>query len=124
MNSAGIYLRVSTLDQDPENQRREVVAFCKARNYPVVGIYQDQGLSGATMYRPDLKRLLQDAFRGKFEIVVAWDLSRLARSALDALQILRRLQESKVRLILLKQQLDTETPTGKEIGRASCRERV
>jgi DNA invertase Pin-like site-specific DNA recombinase len=108
-----LYLRVSTTDQDPESQGREVRAFVTARGWEVEESYQDVGVSGARASRPALDRLLQDAWRGKFEAVVVWDLSRLARSTLHALELLREFEQTNVRFIAVKQTFDTATPLGK-----------
>jgi DNA invertase Pin-like site-specific DNA recombinase len=108
-----VYLRVSTTDQNPETQGREVRAFVAARGWEPVETYQDVGVSGARARRPALDRLLQDAWRGRFEAVVVWDLSRMARSTLHALELLRELEQMKVRLITVKQTFDTDTPLGK-----------
>lgn len=110
---AAIYLRVSTLDQDPETQGREVRAFLAGRGWEVVETYQDVGISGARARRPALDRLLKDAWHGRFQAVVVWDLSRMARSTLNALQLLQEFQEMKIRLIAVKQTFDTDTPLGR-----------
>jgi DNA invertase Pin-like site-specific DNA recombinase len=106
-------LRVSTLDQDPESQGQEVRAFIGARQWEIADTYQDVGISGAKARRPALDRLLKDAWRGRFQAVVVWDLSRMARSTLNALQLLQEFQEMKVRLIAVKQTFDTDTPLGR-----------
>ena len=109
----GLYLRVSTTDQDPESQGREVRAFVEARSWQVAETYQDLGVSGARASRPALDRLLKDAWHGQFQAVVVWDLSRMARSTLHALQLLQQFEQMKVRLIAVKQTFDTDTPLGK-----------
>ena len=108
-----LYLRVSTTDQDPETQGREVRAFVAARGWEVADMYQDVGVSGARARRPALDQLLQDAWRGRFQGIVVWDLSRMARSTLNALQLLQEFEQMKVRLIAVKQTFDTETPLGR-----------
>jgi len=108
-----LYLRVSTTDQDPETQGREVRAFAQARGWEVVETYQDVGISGARARRPGLDQLLKDAWRGEFQVVVVWDLSRIARSTFNALELLREFEQMKVRLIAVKQTFDTDTPLGK-----------
>ena len=110
---AALYFRVSTTDQNPETQAREVRAFVEARGWEVVETYRDVGVSGARARRPALDQLLKDAWRGRFEAVVVWDLSRMARSTLHALELLRELEHMKVRLIAVKQTFDTDTPLGK-----------
>lgn len=108
-----VYLRVSTLDQDPESQGREVRGFVAARGWEIVETYQDLGISGSKARRPGLDQLLKDAWRGRFQAVVVWDLSRMARSTLNALQLLQEFQDMKVRLVAVKQTFDTDTPLGR-----------
>jgi DNA invertase Pin-like site-specific DNA recombinase len=108
-----LYLRVSTTDQDPESQGREVRAFVLSRGWETVETYKDVGVSGARARRPGLDQLLKDAWRGRFEAIVVWDLSRMARSTLHALQLLQELEQMKVRLVAVKQTFDTDTPLGR-----------
>jgi len=108
-----VYLRVSTTDQDPETQGREVRQFVHAHGWEVAETYRDVGVSGAKARRPALDQLLKDAWRGAFAAVVVWDLSRMARSTLHALQLLQEFEQMRVRLIAVKQTFDTDTPLGK-----------
>jgi DNA invertase Pin-like site-specific DNA recombinase len=108
-----LYLRVSTTDQDPESQGREVRQFVADRGWETVETYQDIGVSGARARRPALDQLVKDAWRGRFEAVVVWDLSRIARSTLNALQLLQELGQMKLRLIAVKQTFDTDTSLGR-----------
>jgi DNA invertase Pin-like site-specific DNA recombinase len=110
---AAIYLRVSTVDQEPETQAREVREFIASRGWELIEIYSDVGVSGAKARRPGLDQLLRDAWRRKFDAVVVWDLSRMARSTLHALSLLQEFQEKGVRLVAVKQTFDTDTPLGK-----------
>jgi DNA invertase Pin-like site-specific DNA recombinase len=110
---AALYLRVSTTDQDPESQGREVRAFVAAHSWTVVETYQDLGVSGARASRPALDQLRKDAWHGRFDAVVVWDLSRIARSTLNALKLLQEFEQIKVRLVAVKQTFDTDTPLGK-----------
>ena len=113
MVKVAVYLRVSTTDQDPESQGREVRQFVATRGWEAAASYQDVGVSGARARRPGLDQLLKDAWRGLFEAVVVWDLSRIARSTLHALQLLQEFQQVGVRLIAVKQTFDTDTPLGR-----------
>jgi DNA invertase Pin-like site-specific DNA recombinase len=111
--TVGVYVRVSTTDQVTETQAREVRAFVVARGWEIVETYEDVGVSGARARRPALDRLIRDAWRGKFEAVLVWDLSRIARSTIHALELLREFEQMKVRLIAVKQTFDTDTPLGR-----------
>ncbi len=108
-----LYLRVSTIDQDPESQGREVRQFVAAHGWETIETYQDVGVSGARARRPALDQLIKDAWHGRFEAVVVWDLSRMARSTLNALQLLQEFEQMNVRLIAVKQTFDTNTPLGR-----------
>lgn len=61
-----LYARVSTTQQDPEVQLRELRALIVARGWAVAQEYVDAGISGASTSRPELSRLLTDAHQGRF----------------------------------------------------------
>src|SRR5687767_13024953 len=79
MMRAGLYARVSTLEQTPENQLAPLRAFSTARQWTAVE-YVDHGLSGAARRRPELDRLLEAVRRRQVDVVVCTKLDRLARS--------------------------------------------
>ncbi len=54
---AAIYARVSTLDQEPENQLQELRRYVEARSWPPAVEYVDKGVSGSKDRRPALDRL-------------------------------------------------------------------
>ncbi len=130
------YLRVSTGGQTVENQRRELAAAAEQRGWDVVEIYSDNGFSGAKCRdkRPAFDRLCKDAVAGKFDIVAAWSVDRLGRSVLHLAQFVEDMRAAGVGLFLLKQGLDSETPTGRamlgmcsvfaELEREIIRERI
>jgi DNA invertase Pin-like site-specific DNA recombinase len=109
------YLRVSTGGQTVENQRRELAAAAEQRGWEVIEIYSDNGFSGAKGRdkRPAFDRLCKDAVAGKFDIVAAWSVDRLGRSVLHLAQFVEDMRAAGVGLFLLKQGLDSETPTGR-----------
>ena len=78
------YARVSTDGQTVENQRIALELVCEQRRWQVVQVYSDNGLSGAKGrdQRPGLDAMLKDASRGRFDVVLAWALDRLGKSAL------------------------------------------
>jgi len=73
---AAIYARVSTLDQEPENQLQELRRYIEARRWTAVE-YVDRGVSGAKDRRPALDELVKDAKRRRFDVLVCWRLDRL-----------------------------------------------
>lgn len=117
MKRAAMYLRVSTKDQTTENQRIELERVATAKGWAIAGVYEDGGISGAKGRdkRPQYDRLLKDAVRAKFDVVMAWDVSRLGRSLAGLVQALDDLQADGVDLYLHQQALDTTTPSGKAL---------
>jgi DNA invertase Pin-like site-specific DNA recombinase len=66
---AAIYARVSTLDQEPENQLAELRRFVEVRGWTATE-YVDKGVSGAKDRRPALDQLVKDAKRRRFDVLV------------------------------------------------------
>jgi DNA invertase Pin-like site-specific DNA recombinase len=130
---AGIYARVSTLDQEPENQLQELRRYVEARGWTAVE-YVDKGVSGAKDRRPALDRLLTDAKRRKLDVVVCWRLDRLGRNLKHLISLLDELQALGVAFVSLAEGIDATTPAGKlqmhilgaiaEFERERIRERV
>ncbi|HEY2533801.1 MAG TPA: recombinase family protein, partial [Xanthobacteraceae bacterium] len=63
--------------------------------------------------RPGLDKLLQDAQRRRFDVVMAWAIDRLGRSLIDLLGTIQALEHCGVDLYLDQQAIDTTTPAGK-----------
>src|SRR5580693_7886242 len=109
---AAIYARVSTLDQEPENRLQELRRYVEARDWAAVE-YVDRGISGAKDRRPALDRLLGDARRRRFDVVVCWRLDRLGRNLKHLITLLDELQALGVAFVSLAEGIDATTPAGK-----------
>src|SRR6516162_11454498 len=81
----------------------------------VVEVYTDAGISGTKdrTQRPGLDRMLKDAGRRNFDVVMAWAIDRLGRSLIDLLGTIQSLEACGVDLYLDQQNIDTTTPAGK-----------
>jgi DNA invertase Pin-like site-specific DNA recombinase len=133
---AAIYLRVSTREQSTALQRSELESLATRAGWKVVEVYEDAGISGAKGrdQRPAFDRLLKDATRRNFEIVMAWSVDRLGRSLQNLVITLAELQAAGIDLYLRQQAVDTTTPSGRalfqilgvfaEFERGIIRERV
>src|SRR5437879_11572821 len=77
-----IYARVSTTNhgQDVNLQTRDLEQFAQARGWLLVDSYLDIGISGAKDKRPELDRLMADAKRRKFDVVLVWAGMRNAKA--------------------------------------------
>src|SRR3954471_20516024 len=91
-NRAAIYARVSTFDQQPENQLAEVRRYVALREWTVAAEYVDRGVSGAADRRPALDDLVASAKRRRFDVLVVWRLDRLGRNLKHLVLFLEELQ--------------------------------
>jgi DNA invertase Pin-like site-specific DNA recombinase len=114
---AALYLRVSTDRQTVENQEIQLRQIAERRGWEVVAVYNDAGISGAKgrKDRPGLDKMLKDASRREFDIVMAWAIDRIGRSLVDLLGTIQHLEACGVDLYLDQQSIDTTTPMGKLI---------
>lgn len=98
------YVRVSTVEQ---NEGRQIEALKK---YNIDKWYIEK-VSGKNLKREQLKLMLE--FVRENDEVYVEDFSRLSRSVKDLLEIIETLEKKKVRLISLKESLDSNTATGR-----------
>lgn len=109
-----IYARVSTTDQSTAMQVEELRQVAAQRGWAVVGEYSDDGVSGASQSRPALDRMMEQARRGKIDLVVVWKLDRLGRSLQHLLQLLDELQHHGVGFLSVRDSgIDTTSATGR-----------
>lgn len=104
---AALYLRVSTLEQNAEAQRRELGAYAARHGWSVAEVFEDRA-SGAERQRPALEELLAAARAGKIDCVLCWKLDRFGRSAINLHENLQVLENEGVRFIVPGQGIDTE----------------
>lgn len=130
---AAIYARVSTLDQTTENQLAELRHYVGARGW-TAREYVDEGVSGSTDSRPALDRLMRDARRRRFDVLLCWRLDRLGRNLKHLILFLEELSALDVAFVSLAEGIDATTPAGRlqmhilgaiaEFERARIAERV
>lgn len=75
--------------------------------------YDDGGISGGTMERPALQRLLQDIRDRKIDVVVVYKIDRLTRSLMDFSRIVEIFDDSSVSFVSVTQQFNTTTSMGR-----------
>ena len=130
---AAIYARVSTVDQEPENQLAELRRYIAARGWTAVE-YVDRGVSGAKDRRPALDALMADAKSRKVDTVVVWRLDRFGRNLRHLITAIEDLNAAGVSFVSLGENIDTSSPTGRlllgimgsfaEFERERIRERI
>ena len=102
----GIYVRVSTEDQNTKMQKDDLIAEAHKRGWEPF-IYEDQGVSGAKIARPGLDTLLKDVRNGSLQVVMAWKLDRIGRSTQHLAGIINILLDANVGLVVPTQGIDT-----------------
>ena len=107
-----VYTRVSSSDQHPESQLCDLRPLATARGYEIVGEYTDT-ISGAKAKRPGLDKLMSDARRGRFDVVLVWAFDRMARSVKHFLEVLDELNRLNIGLISFRENIDTGGPLGR-----------
>lgn len=98
------YIRVSTEEQNYESQMEAM------KDLEFAKIFTEKR-SAKDTNRPELQNMLDYVREG--DTVYVKDFSRLARSTKDLLNIIDILETKKVKLVSIKEKLDTSTPAGK-----------
>ena len=98
------YARVSTMDQNPQMQTDAL------QNAGCERIFKEK-ISGSQKERPELEAALDYMREG--DTLVVWKLSRLARSIRQIIATTYDLEQRKIKLKVLTQNIDTGTPEGR-----------
>ena len=98
------YIRVSTLEQNVDRQKEAL------KKYEIERWYEEK-ISAKDLNRPQLNQMLDFAREG--DMIYVADFSRLARRTEDLLKLVRFMEEKKINLISVKENLDTSTAVGK-----------
>jgi site-specific DNA recombinase len=75
--------------------------------------YDDGGISGATLERPALKRLLADIEAGRIDIVVVYKIDRLSRALMDFAKLVEVFDRNNVTFVSVTQSFNTTTSMGR-----------
>lgn len=118
MRVAG-YTRVSTQEQAVkglglEVQRDKIEAYCYSQDWELIRIYEDAGVSGATLDRPSFNQMIQDASRGMFDLIITYKIDRVSRSLKNLLVLVEdTLHPLGIALKSVTESfIDTSTPEG------------
>jgi DNA invertase Pin-like site-specific DNA recombinase len=109
-----IYARVSTNEQSPELQLRDLRQYATARGLATTE-YVDTGFSGAKQSRPALDRLMNDARKRQFDCVLVWRFDRFARSTKHLLLALEEFRSLGIQFISYQENIDTTSPLGQAL---------
>ena len=106
MTRVAIYARYS-MDQQRDASIEDQFRLCRERakreGWKVAGQYKDHAVSGASMLRGGIQRLMADALAGKFEIILAEALDRLSRDQADIASFYKRMRFADVQTVTLSE---------------------
>ncbi len=108
-----IYARVSTPEQQIDNQLYDLRLFAEQRGYEVACEYTDVGVSGSKARRPGLDAMLKDARRRKFQVVIVAAFDRVARSTKHFLSVVDELTDLGVEFVSRRENVATDGAMGR-----------
>lgn len=111
---AAIYCRLSkddgTIEESSsiQSQKDSLTKYCKEHSFEIYKIYCDDGYTGTNDQRPAFQEMISDAERGRFNIIITKDLSRLSRNYLIAGKYMEEVFPSlKIRYIAVNDYYDS-----------------
>ena len=118
MKKAVGYIRVSTEGQAEkgislEAQRAKIEAYAALKDFHLVEIIEDAGISAKNLKRPGMQRLLDMIHRKEIDAVIILKLDRMFRNTVDALQTTQRFDKKGVALHSIQENLDTQSALGR-----------
>ena len=107
-----LYARVSTRDQNPDLQVKDLAEYADRRGWGDPLIFIDRGVSGAKDSRPELDRLMEAVRKRQVDVVLVWRFDRFARSTTHLLVALEEFRTLSVDFVSYQENIDTSTPLG------------
>lgn len=109
----GLEMEFNSLDAQREACEAYIVSQ-KAEGWTLVpDRYDDGGISGGTLDRPALQRLLADVEGDRIDIVLAYKLDRFSRSLSDFMKLMDAFERKNVTFVSVTQQFNTTTSMGR-----------
>jgi DNA invertase Pin-like site-specific DNA recombinase len=108
-----VYLRVSTDSQTNDSQRLDVTHWLANHNIdPDAAVWYEDTDSRETLNRESLKRLQSAVFHGRVKTIVVADVTRLAGTIVDGVNLLHGWLSQGVRLVAVRQEFDFSSTVG------------
>ena len=113
-----MYARVSTEHEAQINALENQLEWYKIEgsrhlDWEIVEVYVDQGITGTqARKRPEFLRMMEDAKKGKFDLIITREVSRFARNTVDALSYTRELNAMGVNLFFINDGINTTADDG------------
>ena len=111
-----VYARVSTDEQSPDAQLRDLREYVRNRGWELVTEFVDVGESGSKDVRPAWSDLWLQLRQRKFNVLVVAAIDRVGRSLPHLVKILSTVEEHNVTLISLREAFDLSTAQGRMLA--------
>lgn len=111
---AVIYARYSShmqTEQSIEGQLRDNYEWAERNGVTVIAEYIDRALSGTSDQRPEFQRMIEDAAKRQFTLIIVWKLDRFTRNRYDSAIYKTRLKKYGVRVVSVKENI-SDNPEG------------
>lgn len=115
---AAVYARYSSDNQRPESiedQIEKCQGFITLKKWKLNKncIYTDYAVSGTDISRSGYSRLISDAKKGRFDVIVVDDLSRLGRDTSESIRIFQELNTYDISIVSVADGIDTSSSSSK-----------
>lgn len=112
-----LYIRVSTDKQQngAQAQKRALLEYCKLKGIEDYQVYEDFGISGSKVSRPQLNKMMLEVMEGKVKAVLVYSFSRFARSTKHLIDALETFKEKEVNFVSLSENIDLASPLGRAV---------
>lgn len=115
-----IYSRKSRFTGKGESIENQI-ELCKKYidvNYPDtpeenIFIYEDEGFSGGNTERPQFKKMMEDARKKKFSVIICYRLDRISRNIGDFAKLIDEFKALKISFESIKEKFDTDSSLGR-----------
>ena len=112
------YIRVSTEDQAREgvsldNQESKIKSYASLNDLDLIETIRDEGVSGKSLNREGMTRLLDMVDAGKVGAVIVYKLDRLSRKTIDTLNLIETFETKGIAFHSISEKIDTKSATGK-----------
>jgi DNA invertase Pin-like site-specific DNA recombinase len=108
-----IYCRVSTDNQELEQQIKACISFAEYKGYEYE-IFKDI-MTGKHLQRPDFIKMLERLRKFDFNGIVLFRFDRLGRNAREVVTLLEEFESKGIQVISINENIDTSNPIGKAV---------
>ncbi|NDV84810.1 recombinase family protein [Bacteroides sp. 51] len=113
MKRAAIYLRVSTMDQNYDRQERELKVLAESLGYEIKYVFEEKRSAVLSMDTREQLTQLRKLTRNDIDTIFVWDISRLARKAIDFINLVNEFSDKQICIYFKDRNIVTLEEDGK-----------